>query len=574
MSRWKELPNEILCEIFEQLKSNSGLYELIECQLVCKNWRKHASSTLYRELGFDGCLQGEKFTKCMQNSCLGSLVREITIWCYSKDETERLISLIYKLAETCPNVEVFDGALRHSHWDALRGAVGSYWKQLKRLPEPHWSMRSDEDTFSNYYTLAYVCRRTLTHIVLPPTSPFSSQFTRVLPLLPFFIGLTHLTVAPNIRMPTLMEFDEAIQQCPNLTCFTVHLSPGAPIEAIAGDTNRYDVFSIQPHFKLKKLEVKICLHQDTFDYIMHTFPNLECCNVHLFFNEDLLNRIGSWMTRHYEEKLRAFQKYLSSRKCDWFWTFGSFPVIEYLQRTTNPVVRIYASFFPSLRIQQDNITWTMDNTRENTDRLQGLFKKCHVIKEAYMKASGNHDIDHPILALLSECKGLEKLTFETTSRGISLIKSRVSNQILSSSLITLKLIVTEIRPEALTAFSYAYPELRNLVIESCYFGNMSPMFEIDMPKTNFNHLQIHLVVGLFIHGGCESEVKKPVILEITSQKSRSKRFLTNFVAPNHIEEFTTNKEYEYMFVINCAGIDYLSLSINKMHMLKKYPLLL
>lgn len=292
-------------------------------------------------------------------------------------------------------------------------------------------------------------------------------------------------------------------------CFTVDFSPDTPVETIRVDTKRYDMPSMQPHFKLKKLVVEICLHQDTFDYIMHKFPNLEYCNVHLSFNEGLLNHIGPWMTRYYEENLRTFQKYLSSRRCDWFITFGSFSLIEkYLQRTTNPVVQISSGDSPSLRMQQDNITWIMDKTRENTDKLKELLKKYYVIKEAYMKSSGNHEGGYLMQALLSECKGLENLIYKKTAKGSSPINFPVSKQILSSSLITLKLIVTEIRLEALTAYSYAFPELRNLIIESCYFYKTPPIFKIDMPKTNFSHLQIHLDIDLFITGGRESEVKK------------------------------------------------------------------
>ncbi|CEG63913.1 hypothetical protein RMATCC62417_00979 [Rhizopus microsporus] len=568
MSRWEELPNEILYEIFELVRFNFGLHELVECQLVCKSWRKYASFILYRKLVLFDCFPGEQFTECMQNSSLGSLVKEINFRCYKEDNDERVISLIHKLAETCPNVEIFEGELCDGQWDTLGEAVGRYWKQLKQLPRPDWSMDTDENTFANYYTLASVCRRTLTHIALPPTLPTSPQFTKVLPLLPSFISLTHLTVTPKVRRSTLIEFDEAIQQCPNLTCFSVNFYPGIPIETTGGDTKRYDVSSMQPHFKLKKLEADICLHQDTFDYIMHKFPNLECCNVNLAVNEDLLNHIESWLTKHYEEKLRTFQKYLSNRRCDWFFTFRSFPLIEeYLQRTTGPVVRIYARDSSWLHIKQDNITWIIDNTRESTDRLKELFKYQHDIKEAEIVVAGYHDTDHFMLALLSECKGLEKLTYIKTSKGISPITLLASNQILNSSLITLKLKAMGIELEALAAFSYAYPELRNLSIQGFCSGKMS---QIDMPKTKFNHLQIHAntLISVF------DEVIEAVLLQITSQKSSPKRFLVNRVAPNRIEEFTTYKEYQHKFVINCAGIDYLSLSISRTHILKKYPLLL
>ncbi|CEI89310.1 hypothetical protein RMCBS344292_03673 [Rhizopus microsporus] len=299
MPNRKRSPNEILCEIFKKLR----IQDLVECQLVCKNWRKYASLILYRELGFRKRLQVENFIKCMQNSSLGSLVQEIAFWC--PDYDEKIISLIFKLAETCPNVQKFKGTLHIRHWNALGGAVGSYWKQLKQLPEPQWSMNSDLNVFTNYYTLASVCHSALTCIVLPPIPPYRSQFKIIFPLLPFFINLTHLIANSDYRSSTLMDYDEVIQQCPNLMCFTLDSNLNI-IDGDYGDTKRYDVFSMQPYLKLRRLVVERDLHQDTFDYIIHKFPNLECCNVHLSVNEELLSRIEPWITSHYEEKLRKF----------------------------------------------------------------------------------------------------------------------------------------------------------------------------------------------------------------------------------------------------------------------------
>ncbi|CEI91675.1 hypothetical protein RMCBS344292_05958 [Rhizopus microsporus] len=243
-----------------------------------------------------------------------SLVQEIAFWYEqydrSPDYNERIISLIYKLAETCPNVQTFKGTLHASHWCALGGVIGTYWKQLKQLPEPQWFSYRDLDTFMNYYTLASVCRCTLIHVTLPPMPPSRPEFKRVLPLLPFFINSTHLTVNSDYSCSTLMDYDEVIQQCPNLMCFTLNCNRNA-IDRDYGDFKRYNVFSMQPHLNLKKLVIERDLHQDTTDYIMHKFPNPECCNVRLSVNKDLLDRIEPWRRIYYEEKLRKFQKYLT-----------------------------------------------------------------------------------------------------------------------------------------------------------------------------------------------------------------------------------------------------------------------
>lgn len=311
MSNWKELSNEILCELFEQSRFGFNSRDLVKCQLVCKNWRKHASIVLYHGLVFCDSWNIEKFTECMQNSSLESLVQKMDFRCHYEHKIpnydERIISLIYKLAETCPNVKIFKGMLRASHWNALGEVAGSCWKQLKQLPEPQWSASSDQNTFESYYTIASVCRRTLTHITLPPTLPSSQEFKRILPLLPPFINLTHLTVSPIYRNPTLMDFDETIQQYPNLMCFAI-----IPFVDMTGERNpdfykRYDVPSTQPHLKLKKLVAVTELHCDMIDYIMHKFPNLECCNLYQSLDdEDHFRHMESWITSDYTEKLREF----------------------------------------------------------------------------------------------------------------------------------------------------------------------------------------------------------------------------------------------------------------------------
>ncbi|CEG82239.1 hypothetical protein RMATCC62417_16345 [Rhizopus microsporus] len=373
MSNWKELPNEILCELFEQSRFDFSSRDLVECQLVCKNWRNHASFVLYRELVFYNCWHIGKFTECMQNSSLGSLVQGITFWCPTEDDIpnhdELLASFIYKLAEVCPNVEIFKGDLHANHWNALGEAARSYWKQLKQLPEPQWFMYNAQTAFVNYYTPASVYRRTLTHITLPPILSSSREFKRIFPLLKSFINLTHLAVTPTYDIPILMDFDEAISQCLNLMRFSIDSGLNMMNKRGPGYFKRYDVLSMQPHPKLKRLDVVTELHCDIFEYIMHKFPNLERC------------------TRDYPEQLQGFQEYLSSRSCDRFCTYGSIPLIkEHLQRNTNPVVRISSTkpCSPLLEIQHDNTTWIIHNTVENIDRLKELLKYQNVIKKIYL----------------------------------------------------------------------------------------------------------------------------------------------------------------------------------------------
>lgn len=147
-----------------------------------------------------------------------------------------------------------------------------------------------------------------------------------------------------------------------------------------------------------------------------------------------------------------------------------------------------------------------------------------------------------------------------------------TKQILSPSLTALKLTTKHLQPEVLSAYSYAFPELRNVTIEATYkFGN--PLsFVVDMPITEFNHMKIHLDIDS--SNPREKALDKPVLLEIISQKLGQKKFLANICLSNQVEEIAmaTNKEYGYKFAINCASIDLISVSFNEMHVFERYPL--
>ncbi|CEI88846.1 hypothetical protein G6F70_001696 [Rhizopus microsporus] len=581
MSNWKELPAEILCEIFKQIRSYNIEHHLVECQLVCKNWRKYASFIFYRELSFRTRLQVKKFIKCMQNSSLGSAVQEIAFWCdiydTCSDYNEKIILLIYKLAETCPNVEIFKCNLHSSHLRALVRAVESYWKQLKQVPEPQWFMSSDLNISTNYYALTFFCHRTLTHLTLPPTYPFDPEFKRFMRLLPFYINLTHLTVTPGYSNSTIMDFDETIQQCPNLTCFTIQPCLIMTAEIAPDYTKRRKIFTMEPHLKLKKLVADTNLHQDTLDYIMHKFPNLECCNLFLSIDQDHAERIEYWISMRYPKQLRKFQEYLSGRRCDWFFAYASFPLIEeYLQHSTDSVVRISSTkrHYPSFHMKQGNITWIIRDTREDIDRLTRIFEKHQgIIKKAYLDMSEIYTPSHQLQTFFLEWKGLEEFNFNKSSMDVP-----VSEQILNPSLTTLRLTAKHLSSEVLSAYSFALPELRNLIIETSYwFGGPSSLV-VDMPKTKFNHLKIHISIGSSIMNMLCSSIKealdKPVLLEILSQKSGQKQFLASTTLLNQVEEvaMATNKEYGYSIAIKCISVDFISVSFNKMHVLERYPL--
>ncbi|ORE03224.1 hypothetical protein BCV72DRAFT_315975 [Rhizopus microsporus var. microsporus] len=131
----------------------------------------------------------------------------------------------------------------------------------------------------------------------------------------------------------------------------------------------------------------------------------------------------------------------------------------------------------------------------------------------------NHKAGHLLRAILSECKGLENLTYENPTISVPVIDFPVSYQILNPSLITLELIVIELQPEILPVYSYAFPELRKLIIKISYPGLEADSFVIDMPYTIFSHLHVRIDSCFFYMCRNKLEVLgKPRLLEIVSRK--------------------------------------------------------
>ncbi|ORE17434.1 hypothetical protein BCV71DRAFT_235790 [Rhizopus microsporus] len=357
-----------------------------------------------------------------------------------------------------------------------------------------------------------------------------------------------------------MEYDEAIQQCSSLMSFEIDICRNVRDVWNPGYYKRYDVLSMQPHLKLKKLVAATELYQDTSDYIMHKFPNLECCNVKLSLDEEHIHSLGPWLTRVYAEKLREFQKYRRSRRCDLLYIYGTIPLIEgCLHSTTNHVIRISFPEIDSslLHIQHDNTTWVIRNTTERLDKLKELFRRQNVIKEALLNMYNNSEDSPLVHILLSGCTELEKFTYKKDVMRFSQTEFPDAGQ-----------------PEILSACSHALPELHNLVIENDCEISDPTLFVIDMYRTRFDHLQVDLFTALCFPTRSEETFDQPVLLEAMAQKSGAKQFLASFVSSNQIEEFTGDKEYAWKFVINCASIDFISIKINKTRILKNYPLFL
>lgn len=183
--------------------------------------------------------------------------------------------------------------------------------------------------------------------------------------------------------------------------------------------------------------------------------------------------------------------------------------------------------------------------------------------------------DSPLMYnLLSGCSRLEKLTYKKDVIRFSQIKFPDAGQVLNSSLITLNLSTTDLKPEILSAYSHVLPELHNLAIENDCEISDPTLFVIDMYWTKFGHLQVDLFIALYFPIRFEETFDQPVLLEVMTQKSGAKHFLASFVSSNQIEESTGDKKYAWKFVINCASIDFISIKINKTRILKNYPLFL
>ncbi|PHZ09935.1 uncharacterized protein RHIMIDRAFT_240048 [Rhizopus microsporus ATCC 52813] len=247
MPGFNEIPSEILQQIFAYVQKSAKYKKswMVQYQLVCKRWNQVARTYLYSLIDLCSDETMERFLHCMKNSSAGHLTRIIYLNTgYRKYETTELY--INELVEACPNIERVKGTVKnYDSWRTIITAASKHWPHIKELINP-FDFTEHHNYLDCYNTLISLFRHSLTHVYLPPEHPSAPIMKELCQRLPEFSNLTHLTIDKMEIFWSLIDYDEIIQLCPNLTSLSVN-SKTYYSDVGSRIPTTLEILSTQPH---------------------------------------------------------------------------------------------------------------------------------------------------------------------------------------------------------------------------------------------------------------------------------------------------------------------------------------
>ncbi|CEG72913.1 hypothetical protein RMATCC62417_08393 [Rhizopus microsporus] len=580
MPNWRELPVEILEKIFNYVKQD-WRYEpswLTQYQLTCKSWSQTAGECLYGEITFDSVTIIEKFIKCIQNSHSGWFTRTITFYGNEDDRFGRTIKdyisifwnfpsqNLFELAKICPNVDRVKGKLTgRDQWLALGTITTTCWQNIKELPYPTRTDSEDDYGLPYYIDIAVDCRQTLTHLYWPRYPTYAAALA---PQLPTFSNLTHLAVN-EVSSSVLMDYDGIIQCCPNLTtlssnCIRHDWSLGLPDNY----SKNYDMSSIQPHNKVKELDVTLLFHKDVLCYVMHKFPNLDTLTLRICYDIVLFDDWIADVESYFAENGDELMKYLTRfHDYEFYAPIGSSLVENYIRFTPNADILIRVGYPTSeLTLCKNAMNFTCEkDAEEERERLKRIFNDCYQnIKSYGLEYFGkSNDVIAWIEDSLEACKELQTFHLDIDRLCLPSRAAITAGVPLNSSVRMLSLDVQKIENGSLAAYACLLPALRDLTI-SYRFSQKATKYTIQMPDTSFDYLnlQLHKCEYSCSHG--KSNSMKQAILMITTKKSGKKQYLIDMTSGNGVirEYNEAIDKPNFLITLDCQSIDYFSLYID------------
>ncbi|CEG68982.1 hypothetical protein RMATCC62417_05135 [Rhizopus microsporus] len=580
MSNWRELPVEILEKIFNYVKQDWRYKPswLTQSQLTCKSWSQVARECLYGEITFDNATIIEKFIKCMQNSHSGRFTKTITFYGNASGRFRRTLEdflstiwyfpsqNLFELAKACPNVDRVKGELTgRDQWLALGTITTTCWQGIKELPYPTRPDLEKEDGLPYYIEIAVACRQTLTHLYWPR---YLSYAAALAPQLPTFSNLTYLAVY-DVCFSTLMEYDEIIQCCPNLTTLSSHCNKSEWYISIPDNYSKnYDMSSIQPHNKVKKLDMTLLFHKDVLRYVMHKFPNVNdlalriCYDIVLFF--DWIADVESYFAENGDELMKYLTRF---HDYEFYAPIGSSLVENYIKFTPNADIFIRVGYRTSeLTLYKNAMEFRCEkDAKEERERLKRIFSDYYQNIKSYsleylVKPS---DAIEWIEDSLKACKELQTFHLDTDRLYLPSRAAMTAGVPLNSSVKTLLLDVQEVENGSLAAYARLLPALHNLII-SHKSAQKTTRYIIEMPDTSFDHFSLQLHKCEYSCSHDKSNPMKHAILIVTTKKSGKKQCFIDMTSGNGIiREYEPFKDCPHFIItLDCQSIDYFSLSID------------
>ncbi|CAO3692859.1 unnamed protein product [Rhizopus microsporus] len=580
MPNWRELPVEILEKTFNYVKQDCEykLSWLAQYQLTCKSWCQTARGCLYDEITFDSAAMIEKFIKCMQNSHSGRLTRTITFYGNEGGRFRRTLEdylstlwnfpsqNFFELAKACPNVDRVKGELTgRDQWLALGTITTTCWQNIKELPYPPRPISEDDYGLPCYINIAVACRQTLTHLYWPRYLFYDAALA---PHLSTFSNLTHLTVN-DVTSSVLMDYDDIIQCCPNLTTLSSHCSKyDWHISMPDNYSKNYDMSSIQPHNKVKNLDLTLLFHKDVIRYVIHKFPNVDTLILRICYD---IAQFIDWRLdaeSYFAENGDELMKYLSRfHDYEFYAPIGSSLIENYLKFTPNADISIRVGYRASeLTLYKNAIEFRCEKeAEEERERLKRIFSDYYQSIKNYSLEylEKSNDVTTWIEDSLKACKELQTFHLDTDRLFLPSRAAMAAGVPLNSSVKTLSLNVQEVENGSLAAYARLLPALHNLII-SHKSAEKTTRYIIEMPDTSFDHFSLQLQKCEYSYSHDKSNSMKHAILIVTTKKSGKKQCFIDMTSENGvIREYEAFKDSpHFVITLDCQSIDYFSLSIN------------
>ncbi|CEG69937.1 hypothetical protein RMATCC62417_05922 [Rhizopus microsporus] len=466
MPGFNEIPSEILQKIFAYVQTSDEYKKswVVQYQLVCKDWNQVAKTWLYSSVDLYNNTIIEKFLHCMKNSSAGHLTRTIFLSTrYGEHEGAEVY--INELVEACPNVERVKGTTRnYDSWRTIATAASKHWLHIKELTNPFLFINR-RNHFDCYNALISLFRHSLTHIYLPPEHPSTPIMKELCQRLPEFSNLTHLTVNMKIFW-SLIDYDEIIQLCPNLTSLNVSSTPYGDVESKIPTT--LEILSTQPHRNIKALCMRWISHLGIVEYIMHKFPNLQ----NLVLESRNFPNIGHQLEGYFDNIGDRFIEYLNSVQTYEIDAMGTFSLLEaYLKHTSNAHIGFsnVPTYFVNFYLKQTSIKKTamiyFEGDPEYKEKfLQILKRHRHNVTTFTLDLepdpSDNTAWIEDILTTCTQMKSFHYWTFEPFQPPSQAAID--ANVPLNSTLDTLTLRVREIESGSLAGYLRLLPSVRHV----------------------------------------------------------------------------------------------------------------
>lgn len=275
----KTLPFELLTFIFSHLAKS----DILQCQLTCKSWHEASTKHLYSKVVINTDDKSFLFVRTLLNSFhLGNYVQDIFTEKLFRTKTDGTFwdqrRLLNTLIKQCPNLSVINADDPDLSFYAriLYAASQGQLSRLCVLPFPYSS------SLESYIYTALLFKSSLTTIVLQDNEryfgPDLNQLEAYQTLKDQIHEFEHLEDLGFYYLSNkrLSQFDEIIEDCPNLKRITIELDS----EDERGQIVNFEGV-INPRPDINELECNWEQIDDGIQlrYVVRKFPNLKSLTV-------------------------------------------------------------------------------------------------------------------------------------------------------------------------------------------------------------------------------------------------------------------------------------------------------